>query len=688
MCGRGVLPPRRYTIPIGVAPPASAPFPDPAVPMPMPRHLLSPGLALLLGLSVAAVARAQPDLYVPDPAASALLVVDAANGILATTVALPGPPTAVAVAGGTGTVYVGFSTTNASGTSIEVAPYDPATNTLGSPITLATTTLNNSIESLAVNPSGTALYASTVGSTLYTVDLQTSSVSSTINLGGYGTATDLALSPNGHTLYFALPVATAVGIYDPLTGGFGLISLGGKSPLDLALDPSGSRLYVSEPQSNAIAVIDTDTGTLLDQWSAPSYPEGLAVSPDGNTVYVASAGSDLVAAYDTATGQETAEAAVPSGPSFLALTPDGTELEALLSANGAIATLPAPSLSSAALQSLVTGTLAFNGDFMGASDILVTNQSLDTTAGQGLSGTLSASDTLGRSLSFALLSAPAHGQATVSASGSFAYTPSAAYVGVDRFTFLAEASQGPGEPTNPVSAPGVVRVCIEPTSLSLTAPSAVTIAASVSATAGPSTVAFTTNAPCGTSYQVTSSNTALFPQGSLGFAGLGNQREILLTPAAKQTGTATVTLTGTTSEGASGSTSIEVSVADPPTISALPSPIGSSENGTYGPLPFTVSGTPPLTVTATSDNTTVVPQGGIVVKGSGTNWTLTVTPAPNEIGSAQITVTVTDGNGLSTSEAMVFEVLSTGSSGGLGIPSLLLLGAGALAVAVRRRRRR
>ncbi|MCL5799258.1 MAG: Ig-like domain-containing protein, partial [Gammaproteobacteria bacterium] len=432
------------------------------------RSLVCSSLAALALLALGATAHAQPDLYLPDTSGSSLLVVDAATGALAGSVSLPGPPTAVAVASAAGTVYVGFTVTSSSETTLEVVAYDPANGSLGTPIPLITTKLNNAVESMVVNPTGTTLFVSTAGTTIYEVDPGSATISQTINLGGYGTATDLALSPNGHTLYFALPNATAVGIYDPATGGFGLISLGSDVPLDLALDPSGSRLYVSEPTTNQIAVLDTDTGALLTQWTAPKYPEGLAVSPDGSTVYIASGYSDLVAAYDAASGTETATAALPAEPSLLALTPDGTDLDTLLPTDGSLAVLPAPSLSSSGSQVLTSTTLEAAGEPMGAGDITVTNQSLATTEGTGISGTLAAQDSLGRSLSFSLLQAPNHGTASVTSSGDFSYTPASGYIGIDRFTFLASAASGPGEPTDPVSLPGVVRVCAEPTTLTLT----------------------------------------------------------------------------------------------------------------------------------------------------------------------------------------------------------------------------
>lgn len=643
----------------------------------------------LATLLLAGFARAQPDLYLPYTSGSVLLAVDGATGGQTGEVTLPGPPTAIAVCAETGTVYIGLSVTNSAGTTIEIIPYDPLTGSLGTAIPLTTTKLGNSITSLAVDAAGTALYAASSSNTVYVIDLPDGTVATSLDLGGYGSATDIAISPNGHTLYFALPTAAAVGIYDPLNGEFGLLNLNGASPLELALNPAGSRLYVTEPQNDSVAVFDTNTGSLLDSWTTPSYPEGIAVSPDGTTAYVASAGSDVLAAYDASSGQETATVALPAAPSLVALSPDGTELYVLLPSLGSLALVPTPDLNSSSIQTLVSGQLSFAGDFVGASDISVVNQSLATTVDTSLSGNVSASDLLGRSLTLSLLTLPSHGQATINPTGSgtasFEYTPDSGYIGIDRFTYLAQASEGPGEPTNPVSVPGVVRICVEPTSLALTAPSAVTIASVLSTSTGPSSIAFTTNAPCGTTYRLSSSNTTLFPQANLGLAGLGTQRDILVTPAPKETGSAVITLQGTTSEGAQASTTITVDVANPPTIASLPSPIGSSENSSYGPLPFTVSGTLPITVTATSDNPSVVPDSGIVIKGSGTSWSLTVTPAKNVIGSAQITITATDGNGLSSSEVLVFDVLSTGSSGGLALPTLGLLMLAALLAARRRR---
>ena len=72
------------------------------------------------------------------------------------------------------------------------------------------------------------------------------------------------------------------------------------------------------------------------------------------------------------------------------------------------------------------------------------NGSVTTTAGTAVNGTLSASDTDGDALTIAILTAPAHGTATVTnaSTGAFTYTPASGYTGSDSFTFRATDSAG------------------------------------------------------------------------------------------------------------------------------------------------------------------------------------------------------------------------------------------------------
>jgi subtilisin-like proprotein convertase family protein len=85
----------------------------------------------------------------------------------------------------------------------------------------------------------------------------------------------------------------------------------------------------------------------------------------------------------------------------------------------------------------------------------------------------------------------------------------------------------------------------------------------------------------------------------------------------------------------------------------------TSEDTPAGPIAFSVGDreTPPgdLSLTGSSSNPTLVPNGNIVFGGSGANRTLTVRPAANQNGTATLTVTVSDGS-LTASETFVLTV--------------------------------
>ena len=88
-----------------------------------------------------------------------------------------------------------------------------------------------------------------------------------------------------------------------------------------------------------------------------------------------------------------------------------------------------------------------------------------------------------------------------------------------------------------------------------------------------------------------------------------------------------------------------------PTISTLINRV-IDYNSTTGSLAFTVGDAQTLAqnlvVTATSNNSTLLPAGGIVLGGSGANRTLTLTPSPAQFGTATVLVNVTDAGGLTT----------------------------------------
>ena len=153
-----------------------------------------------------------------------------------------------------------------------------------------------------------------------------------------------------------------------------------------------------------------------------------------------------------------------------------------------------------------------------------------------------------------------------------------------------------------------------------------------------------------------SSNTGLVPNANIVFGGSGANRTVKLTPAANQTGSAQITVSvsdGVNKTSTSFALTVQAPVNTPPTISSIADQVVVQNKATAA-IPFTVgdaeSSASSLTVSAISSNTGLVPNANIILGGSGANRTVKVTPVVGQIGSAQITVSVSDGvNKTSTS---------------------------------------
>jgi len=112
------------------------------------------------------------------------------------------------------------------------------------------------------------------------------------------------------------------------------------------------------------------------------------------------------------------------------------------------------------------------------------------------------------------------------------------------------------------------------------------------------------------------------------------------------------------SSGSVTSSPAVLSVNDTPVISSVADQM-ISRNSATPPLAFTVNDSQvspgSLVVTATSSNPTLVPNANLLLGGSGSNRTLTVTPVANQTGYATINLAVSDGT-LSSSTAFMVTV--------------------------------
>jgi formylglycine-generating enzyme required for sulfatase activity len=164
-----------------------------------------------------------------------------------------------------------------------------------------------------------------------------------------------------------------------------------------------------------------------------------------------------------------------------------------------------------------------------------------------------------------------------------------------------------------------------------------------------------------------SSNTKLVPKSNIVFGGSGKNRTVRVTPIRSGTGKATITVTVSDGKLSRRDTFVLTVTGNtaptntPPAISDIAAQTIDAEAYTGG-IAFTISDaqTPAssLTLSKSSNNTTLVPNSNIFFGGSGANRTVMVVPASGQIGTATITVTVSDGK-LSRSDTFLLTVRNT-----------------------------
>lgn len=163
----------------------------------------------------------------------------------------------------------------------------------------------------------------------------------------------------------------------------------------------------------------------------------------------------------------------------------------------------------------------------------------------------------------------------------------------------------------------------------------------------------------------TSDNTTLVPNNpaNLVLSGAGSNRFIQIVPVAGQSGTASITLEVRDEANAVARKIIIVTVTPntPPTISDILDRATTVDTPT-GPIPFTVSDiqtkAEQLIVTASSSNPAIVPNDAahLTLGGAGSARSINVTPVNGQLGTVDITVSVTDGHSNTTSDTFKLTV--------------------------------
>ncbi|WP_158262484.1 MULTISPECIES: beta strand repeat-containing protein [Pirellulaceae] len=163
-------------------------------------------------------------------------------------------------------------------------------------------------------------------------------------------------------------------------------------------------------------------------------------------------------------------------------------------------------------------------------------------------------------------------------------------------------------------------------------------------------------------FSVESDNPALVDPAGILVAGEGADKTLIVTPLAGLTGTANITISVSDGEETTTESFLltvnEVVANTAPTITSVEDQAIDQDSAT-DPLAFTIgdaeSAIEDLTVVVESDNPALVDPAGIIVTGEGADKTLIVTPLAGTFGSANVTISVSDGEE-TTTESFVLTV--------------------------------
>lgn len=174
----------------------------------------------------------------------------------------------------------------------------------------------------------------------------------------------------------------------------------------------------------------------------------------------------------------------------------------------------------------------------------------------------------------------------------------------------------------------------------------------------------------------TSSNPSLIPNPTVSYTSPGATGSLNVSALSGVSGSATITVT-VNDGGAANNTVTRTFTA---TVNRLPviasiANVTNLVNTSVAPIAFTISDTETaagsLTLTASSSNTSLVQNSGIVLGGSAGNRTVTLSPIADATGTADISITANDGSGTSTRTFSLIVVPKPTAPGNLRVAQAL-----------------
>lgn len=149
--------------------------------------------------------------------------------------------------------------------------------------------------------------------------------------------------------------------------------------------------YVSNNDDNSISIIDTATQLVTHTTAVGTQPRAIAITPDGSQIYTANSGSGTVSAINAATNLVSASVTVGNQPSCISVLPNGDKAYVAKVFNSTISVIDTTTnsiLSGIALQtSAVSTTITPDGTQLLAGTITSNRVSFVNTASDTLTNT-------------------------------------------------------------------------------------------------------------------------------------------------------------------------------------------------------------------------------------------------------------------------------------------------------------
>lgn len=244
-------------------------------------------LATLLLLASAA-SQSAPFLFVSNPGAGNLLVIDAATQAPVGTLAAGSFPAGLAIAPDDSRVFVA----NTGDDTVTVTDLDDgATRTIS---------VGDQPAGMDINPSGTRLYvANSADNSVSVIDLTGPTETVIATVTGVGN-NPMDVAAGDTKVYVANFGDNTVGVIDAATNSLTTSVLVPGFSAGIAINTAQTRVYVSQHLDNFVYVIDTATDSVVDALTVGNNPRGVDVSPDDSRVYVSNFGDGTVSVIETA----------------------------------------------------------------------------------------------------------------------------------------------------------------------------------------------------------------------------------------------------------------------------------------------------------------------------------------------------------------------------------------------------